>query len=174
MLYQALSILINTPITNLLLAFVLGILPVFIWLWLLEHEDKHPEPKKLILLAFLAGMISVFFIIPLKNMQHTSVAYGTVAIILWAIIEEGIKFLAAYLIVLRRAENDEPIDSSMYLVATALGFSAVENVFFVLQPIASGNIAQAVVTGDFRFIGATLLHIVASGNNRCGYRLLIL
>jgi RsiW-degrading membrane proteinase PrsW (M82 family) len=163
MLYQAITILIDTPITNLLLAFLLGILPVFIWLWLLEHEDKHPEPKKLIFLAFLAGMISVFFVIPLEEYAAKLQLISGVTILLWAVLEECVKFLAAYITTLRRIENDEPIDSSMYLVATALGFSAVENIFFVLQPIASGNIAQAVVTGDFRFIGATLLHIVASG-----------
>jgi protease PrsW len=81
---------------------------------------------------------------------------------IWAGVEEVGKYLFAAFFVLRSIENDEPIDSLMYLVTTALGFAALENALYLLQPIQQGNLTQAVITGNFRFIGATLLHVVSS------------
>jgi RsiW-degrading membrane proteinase PrsW (M82 family) len=48
------------------------------------------------------------------------------------------------------------------MVTVALGFSAVENALFLLNPLAQSNIAQTIITGDLRFIGATLLHTLSS------------
>ena len=48
------------------------------------------------------------------------------------------------------------------MVTVALGFSAAENALFLINPLTQGNILQTVVTGDLRFIGATLLHTLSS------------
>jgi protease PrsW len=151
-----------------IIAFLAGFIPVMLWLWFLEHEDKNPEPKKVTLLAFIAGILTVFAIIPVQYL--ITVLFGTslsgdqpsIIIILWAASEEIGKFLVAYFLVLRRIENDEPIDSLMYLITTALGFAALENALYLLSPLRNGDVVQAVVTGNFRFIGATLLHVVSS------------
>ncbi len=143
-------------------AFLAGFIPVLIWLWVLEHEDKTPEPKKLVFAAFISGMLSVLLVIPLERAAQGIASDQVVMFIMWAAIEEIAKFCAAYVSVLRRAENHEPIDSLMYMIAAALGFSALENVLFILNPLLQGNFHDALITGSVRFIGATLLHTVSS------------
>jgi RsiW-degrading membrane proteinase PrsW (M82 family) len=42
-----------------------GLLPALLWLWFFLKEDsKRPEPKWLILAAFLAGMLAVILALP--------------------------------------------------------------------------------------------------------------
>jgi RsiW-degrading membrane proteinase PrsW (M82 family) len=48
------------------------------------------------------------------------------------------------------------------MVATALGFSAVENALFLFSPLNGGTLLSTIQTGDLRFVGATLVHILAS------------
>src|SRR6185503_954988 len=72
------------------------------------------------------------------------------------------KFLAAAATVLWRWEDDEPIDPVMYMVAVALGFAAVENTLFLISPLAGGTLLQTLLTGNLRFVGATLLHVLSS------------
>lgn len=150
-------------LTKLLISFFAGLIPVLLWLWFWEHEDKHPEPKKLILLAFVAGMVGVALTLPLEQMVADLNLDLGITIFLWAAIEELVKFSAAFIAVLMRAENDEPIDSMMYMITTALGFAALENMLFLFTPISTGHTAEALMTGDLRFVGATLLHTITSG-----------
>ncbi|MBX4198613.1 PrsW family intramembrane metalloprotease [Candidatus Parcubacteria bacterium] len=142
-------------------AFLGGFLPVMVWLWFLEHEDKHPEPKKLTVYAFLGGMVAVLLVLPFQYIAQ-GIADENTKFFIWAATEEIIKLIVAYVFVLRRIENDEPIDSLMYLIITALGFAALENALYLLQPLRSGHISEAFITGNFRFMGATLLHVVSS------------
>ena len=57
---------------------------------------------------------------------------------------------------------EEPFDGVFYLVTAALGFAAFENMLFLLSPLQEGDVLRTVVTGDLRFIGATLLHTLSS------------
>ena len=156
-------------------AFVGGILPPFIWLWFwLKEDKKHPEPKRLIALAFVFGMIVVLPVFKLEsvvcnaylnacnNLQNISVAQ-VVIIFLWVIIEEIGVLIIAYLVVLRRKEVDEPIDYTVYLITTALGFAALENALFLTNPQSSGFTLPGFITSDLRFFGATLLHVATAG-----------
>ena len=85
----------------------------------------------------------------------------------WSAIEEICKYLAASLTVLWRREDDEPIDPVIYMIATALGFAALENTLFLLSPLAGSTVRQTIVTGDLRFVGATLLHVLSSSIVGC-------
>ncbi len=156
-----------TPV--LFVAFLGGVLPALLWLafWLLE-DRLHPEPKRYIFFCFLAGMIAVPFVLPVERFilaQALSVGYASTSIVvllLWALCEELFKFAAAYFVALRARVFDEPLDAIVYLVTAALGFSAAENMLFLLNPLLAGNILQTIVTGDLRFLGATLLHTLSS------------
>ncbi len=148
--------------STLLISLLAGILPALVWLlfWLRE-DNKKPEPRGLIILAFVSGMIAVPLVIPFQKWAVTP-DNQLMEFFLWASIEELFKLGAAYVAVLWRKEDDEPIDPLIYMVTVALGFAALENVLFVLSPILNSNITQSVLTGDIRFVGANLLHTISS------------
>lgn len=79
-----------------------------------------------------------------------------------ALIEEVMKFSAAYIVAFRSKAFDEPIDAVIYMVTAALGFSAIENALFLFNPLSSGNVLDTIITGNLRFVGASILHVMAS------------
>lgn len=140
-----------------------GVLPALAWLWFWRREDStHPEPRRLIALAFFAGMVCVALVIPLEKAVQPFLATQTLIFAVWSAMEELIKYFAARVTVLRRREDDEPIDPVIYMVTVALGFAAAENALFLLSPLAGENSLQIFMTGNLRFIGATLLHVLSS------------
>jgi len=141
-----------------------GILPALLWLWFWLREDKNPEPKRLIIWSFVAGMSAVIFVFPIEIAIKSVVSSTIVITILWAICEEVFKFGAAYFSGLSKKDNDEPIDPLIYLITAALGFSAIENTLFILNPLMDGNAIQGFLTGDLRFLGASLLHVISSAS----------
>jgi RsiW-degrading membrane proteinase PrsW (M82 family) len=140
-----------------------GILPALAWVWFWRREDSaHPEPRRLIALAFLAGMVAVGVVIPLEKMVQPYIADQTILFTVWSAMEEITKYVLALLTVLHRWEDDEPIDPVIYMVTVALGFAAAENTLFLLSPLAGDTVTQTILTGDLRFVGATLLHVLSS------------
>jgi RsiW-degrading membrane proteinase PrsW (M82 family) len=142
-----------------------GLLPALLWLcfWLLE-DRRHPEPNRLLLRTFLFGMLSVALVIPLqKGVESMFPALIGIQVILWAVIEEVFKFMAGYFGGIHTVEDNEPVDPLVYMVTAALGFVAVENTLFILGPLLGNDTFQSIVTGNLRFIGASLLHVVSSG-----------
>ena len=151
------------PAQTLTLALLGGILPALLWLWFWLHEDRlHPEPRRLIMLAFLLGMAVVFIALQTERyiQQFTQSTFALV--VAWATIEEILKLAGAYFAGLHNKNCDEPIDPMIYLITTALGFVAVENTLFLISSI-NENIISGIITGNLRFIGASLLHVLASG-----------
>lgn len=167
--------------TTLGYAFLGGLLPSFIWLYFLLKEDaQHPEPKALIAFTFIAGMAAVPLAIPLEQWACARLAFdpltacslgkptwqtlGPNAIMSWAIIEELLKYIMAATFILWRRAVDEAPDYVIYMVTVALGFAAAENMLFLISPLSSGGLfAPIFFTGNLRFLGSTLLHVVASG-----------
>lgn len=140
-----------------------GILPALAWLWFWRREDsRSPEPRKLIALAFFAGMITVAVVIPIEKFVAPLLGSTTLIFLAWSSIEEVFKYIAASITVLWRREDDEPIDPVIYMVTVALGFAAAENTLFLLSPLAGESVLQTVMTGNLRFVGATLLHVLSS------------
>ena len=140
-----------------------GILPALAWLWFWRREDSaHPEPRRLIALAFLAGMVAVAIVIPLEKFVQPFLGSMTLVFTAWSAMEEVVKYLMARLTVLRSSQDDEPIDPVIYMVTVALGFAAAENTLFLLSPLSGDTLVQTIVTGDLRFVGATLLHVLSS------------
>ncbi len=147
----------------LVVAFFGGLLPSLLWLWFWLREDKeHPEPKGLLLLTFILGMAMVIFVLPFEQLARTKVKDPQVLTIMWATAEELIKYFAVALIALKTRYIDEPVDYAIYFIAAALGFAALENTLFLIQPLTLGEGTVGLLTGNLRFLGATLLHSVAS------------
>ena len=149
--------------THFAIAFLAGLIPALFWLWFWLREDKaRPEPKSLIASAFVAGMLVVTLVLPLQE-YATSRFHGNNLIFVWVIIEEVLKYSAALIVVLWNKAVDEPIDTIIYMITIALGFSALENALFIFNPLENGDYINSFLTSNFRFLGATLLHVLASG-----------
>lgn len=167
-------------IQTILFALSGGLFPALIWLvfWLKE-DSIHPEPRRLIFLTFIFGIISapialaiqllvnkVFFSgIEISDYIESGIALPISAIlmvIVWATIEECCKYRAAYNGGLKRTENDEAVDDMIYMIAAALGFASIENAIYVFGPLLTGDTELAIATGNLRFIGASLLHVATA------------
>lgn len=147
-----------------LFATIGGILPALFWLWFWLQEDKlHPEPRGRIMLAFLGGMLVVPLVYPIEKFIFSHFGMGTSTFFLWAATEELAKYIIVGFTALRSKAFDEPIDALEYLITTALGFAALENTLFILNPLLNGYGLESFITGNMRFIGASLLHVVCSG-----------
>lgn len=148
--------------STFVIAFIAGLLPSLIWLWFWIREDSHPEPRWLIVITFLGGFLAVIAAIFIERYISGFHFNDSIRYTLWAGTEEILKFVAVAIIALNSDFNDEPIDSMVYCIVVALGFAALENAFFLFEPLAGGEIAKSIVTGNMRFMGATLVHIVSS------------
>ena len=143
-------------------AFLLGLVPALFWLWFWLREDKkNPEPILLIIITFIAGMAVVPLALPLQKLA-SNLYIGANVMFIWVVIEETLKYAAALLVIFWNRAVDEPIDYIIYLIAIALGFAALENALFILNPLLLDEYTTVAVTGSFRFLGATLLHVLAS------------
>ena len=175
----------------ILSAFISGIIPALIWLYFWTNEDReNPEPKSMLALAFVGGMIAVFISLFLEKYfyglgltklfsssflsdtlpwfetiaKQTNIALDKVllVVIFAPFIEEISKFVMAYILVLRSKDDDEPLDPMIYMITTALGFAAIENMLFLIPSFEGKNIVLSIFTGNMRFVGATLLHVISS------------
>lgn len=155
--------MISDPKT-LATALLFGIVPSFLWLWFwLKEDGNKPEPKGLLTVIFIVGMASVFFVLPLEKLIQETISSTNWQIILWASVEEILKYIAVVMVLAGTNYVDEPIDWPIYLITTALGFAALENTLFLLKPISLDQTTVGLLTGHLRFLGATLLHTISSG-----------
>lgn len=143
-------------------AFLFGLIPAIFWLWFWLREDrKKPEPILLIIATFIAGMLVVPLVLPLQKIA-IDLYSGSNLVFVWVVIEEVLKYAVALLVILWNKVVDEPIDYIIYMITIALGFAALENALFILKPLSLEEYSTVAVTGSFRFLGATLLHVLAS------------
>jgi RsiW-degrading membrane proteinase PrsW (M82 family) len=155
-------------ITNLpnitILAVFIGFIPSVLWLafWL-SVDRKHHEPKKILLACFVLGAVSVLAARYIENFLQTGISNWSGRIFIFAAVEEFLKFLIFYVIAYNGPYDDEPIEPAMYMIVTALGFAALENILYMLQPNVMSSTSAILLTGTFRFFGSTLLHALSSG-----------
>lgn len=168
---------------SVLFAVLFGLAPTIFWLWFwLQEDENKPEPTQMILKTFVVGGFFVVIAFCLERLVAPSsdmmkdfnyaisakgmgVALVTLwPILAWAFIEEAVKYAAAYVAAFRKHYFDEPIDAMIYMITAALGFAAVENFLFLLSTaLSDGAISSSFIfTGNLRFLGATLLHVVTS------------
>jgi len=160
------------------LGIIVSFLPGLAWLFFYLKEDPHPEPKYLIFITFIAGIISgfvAFFIQLIINNQfekigilpfnNKSTALQIIFIfILYAFIEEIIKFFLVFKTINKNKNFDEPIDAMIYMIVGALGFATLENIGVLTNSkIIQNSMPILFQTASLRFAGATLLHTLTSG-----------
>ena len=157
-----LDLLNNT--NTLVLAIASGAVPAIFWLWfwLKEEDNDEREPTGLIVLSFLLGGLLVFIAIWIEKYSLNFIDNNSTQIIIWASIEEILKFLGIMVIISGNKNVDQPIDYPMYFIAVALGFAAVENVLYLMNPFSVEGTVVGMMTGNLRFLGSTLLHAISS------------
>ncbi len=149
---------------HIVFAIITGLLPSFIWLFFWLRRDRtRPEPTGLLVLCFTLGAAGIPITIALQKFIYSIIADEKVRLIWLALIEEVIKFLPVYFIALKSKFNDEVIDPAIYMITSALGFAALENLAYATRPEFLGNIAFGLQNSSLRFFGATLLHGITSG-----------
>lgn len=149
--------------TYFAIAFLAGLIPALFWVWFWLREDsRKPEPYFLIAISFIAGMAVVPIALPLQKIA-LELYSGANVMLVWVTVEELLKYAMALLLIFWNQEVDEPIDMIIYMIVLALGFAALENALFIFNPLVIGDYMNSAITGSFRFLGATLLHVLASG-----------
>jgi protease PrsW len=155
--------LFNDPQTLLYAILGGGVPAVFwLWFWLSEEDAEDREPRGLIALAFIFGALMVAIAIWLEKSSLAFITNPTTQVIAWAGIEEFLKLLGVMLLIRGSGVIDQPIDYPMYFIAVALGFAALENVLYLLHPLQVQGTVVGLLTGNLRFLGSTLLHLIAS------------
>jgi len=160
--------IITTNLGYVLLTFI----PPILWLLFYLQEDRHPEPKRLLLLAFVGGMgaallaiVAEFVLIGpdgLLDLQSGILRNAIVPFLVIGLVEEYAKYLPVKTLILKRLDFDEPVDAMIYMMTAALGFAALENTLFIF-PVFQENLLVGFEVSANRFLGANLLHALASG-----------
>ncbi len=156
--------ILNADPKILVFAFLGGVIPSLLWLWFwLKEDEENPEPKGLLAIMFIMGMIAVIIVLPIEKFIQSQFNSHNSQIILWASAEEFLKYLVVLIILYKTHHTDEPIDWPIYMITAALGFAALENALFLVKPFSINEATVALLTGQLRFVGSTLLHTVSSG-----------
>lgn len=158
---------------NLFWFFTLGLLPSIAWLAFYYKKDPRPEPKRMVLIFFLYGIIISLPVALLENAITYSLGtnwiYSLIKTFLYyffvvALIEELFKYWVFRFGIMKNPEFDEPVDALIYIIAVALGFAAVENILIIFPSTVQLLLKDAIIIIAYRSISATILHALASAN----------
>ena len=148
---------------------IFALVPVFAWLFFYFKKDAHPEPKKMILKIFVLGMVgaclvAVFEIAVLSFFSGTSLLFAIFeSFLLISLIEESAKYAVVRIFIYNSPVFDEPLDIMLYMVVSALGFAASENIILFFSEGQLYSVGAAAMFSLLRFVGAVFLHTLASG-----------
>ena len=126
----------------------------------------------MVLMVFIWGMLVAF---PALIVESIAIEILLPIVSVPSIIADIVKYLfvvsvaeeiAKYLVVKfrvidRTIQLDEPVDAMEYMIISALGFAAIENIF-LLTPLFDSQFVPTLNLAFSRFIGATFLHVLAS------------
>ncbi|MDD2753164.1 MAG: PrsW family glutamic-type intramembrane protease [Candidatus Portnoybacteria bacterium] len=165
---------------NYLLYAILGIAPSIIWLLFYLHKDLNPEPKRTVLLVFLGGafmgpvaILAQFLAMAaltssaqwphfFETLSQNRYLFFINVVLFAPLSEEFLKYLVVKWQVLKNPDFDEPLDAMIYLIISALGFAATENLLNIfLMPGVTLQLAFSQALA--RFLSATFLHALTSG-----------
>lgn len=154
------------------LLIIAALAPVAVLLWqILRRDAANPEPPRMLVKAFLYGMISTavtFVLLPFTealgdlivlNDTALSVAFKQ-AFFSAALPEEGAKLLMLWLLLRNNPYFDERFDGIVYAVCVGMGFAAVENVLYLFNNYDSWlsvGIARALFAVPGHFFDAVIM-----------------
>lgn len=122
---------------SLLLLMLLSIIPGVLWVNYFAKNDRNREPPRMLVRTFLFGMLAIVPAALLEQplrfllLESTTLSWSIVlALFAIGVIEEGVKLGATYVAVFHSSHFDEVADGIVYAITAALGFAAVENLFY--------------------------------------------
>lgn len=133
---------------NLLAIAIAPGLAICIYIYWKDKFDK--EPRRLLLFAFLLGVLSTFpaiiletivSVLGLENSDSLS-ATAVYAFAGVATIEELCKFFFLFKFLYNKKEFDEPFDGITYAVMVSMGFATLENIIYTFEHGASTGILR--------------------------------
>jgi len=149
-----------------------GLAPSVIWLLFFLRKDSHPESNRMILKIFFYGMLAALPAVLIELGFARQIEQFSLPSILFLILyvfigisltEEVMKYAVVKKAVLKDAECDEPIDIMLYMIISALGFAALENLLILFPLTQPFQFLETFIVSSFRFVGATFLHALCSG-----------
>ena len=152
--------------TTFLTILAAALCPAVVLFWYIYRKDSaRPEPIRLLLMAFLYGMLSAplalcfdygLQLLGLPMQPTTTVAGSALAAFFGAALPEECAKLIMLLLLLRRNRNlDEYLDGIVYAACVGLGFASVENIMYLFDADdwVSVGITRGLLTvpGHFAF-----------------------
>ena len=133
----------------------LAIIPVVLLLKFIYNKDIDKEPRNLLKKIFITGILSVIPVIifelvlgkvfPTEDISDPWTIFLNTFISI-AIIEEGFKFLSAYIFTRNNKEFNHRYDAIVYCVFAALGFAVVENILYVITGGLGTAVTRALIS----------------------------
>lgn len=181
-LSQALSV--DVDIMKLIISFLLACFPAYIWGYI--YYTKQPEPRRLVMLTFLAGAISVApillykfswkFFPQLEVFLHTD-KLSHIEFEIFSLVTIPLSVIAAFLFVglleeymkhfaVKATDQNkfQSVDDAIeYSIIASLGFSFVENIMYFYFIWVGQGLEDFFIAFIFRSIFSTFAHILFSG-----------
>ena len=148
----------------------------FGWLFFVRRFDRaRPEPMWLVVATFALGAVSVVPGVLLERWIMGATPYLNPSVMTLGgqlmgfpfavpvftvsvgLVEEGVKYVAAWSLARHRKEFDEPVDGIVYACASSLGFAALEN----MRYFGDTRLSSAVIVG--RAFMSVPLHMFCGG-----------
>jgi len=171
-----------TILIGILLALVVGILPMAVYaliLWWFDRYEK--EPLGLLIAAFLWGAIPAIIFsliaelaldIPISYFVEPVAANLIGAAVVAPVVEEIFKGMALLLLLLFfRKEIDSPLDGIIYGGLVGFGFAAVENVLYFATEFMESGLGGVAVLMILRAFLFGLNHALFTGLTGLGLAL---
>jgi len=122
------------------MALLITIIPSILIFIYFVYSDKFKEPKRIIIITFLfgvlitvpAGYLNSFIIetFSTEDIVNNALLHGFFA---GGLVEETFKFLILYFYVFKEKAFNEPMDAIVYGVVISLGFATLENYEYVFR-----------------------------------------
>jgi RsiW-degrading membrane proteinase PrsW (M82 family) len=166
----------NTGVTGFVIGFIASLVPLSAVLLAVYFIDRwEPEPKRLLLFAFLwgaLGSIAVTMLIQpifaLAAAPPAGVDYRTFAVTVQApVVEEFAKSLGLLLLLLlARKHFDGPVDGVVFAFTIAGGFAFTENILYFGRAIAESATpgADLAVVFFLRGVMSPFAHAIFTGS----------
>lgn len=100
------------------------------------RNQMETEPRRALLHAFIYGAIITFPVLFIQFVLEEEQAFSNpffIHVIFTSTLEELVKWLIIFAVILRHVEFDDPYDGILFGAAISLGFATVENVIYLLS-----------------------------------------